>query len=116
MSKAGLRLPEGFAALEPFVEEWAIAGSAARAAKRDETGAAEQQRFYDAARPLLDPALAHLDETPLDRLDDKQRRLLDLMMTFGHVAIAVEVQRDFEPKHRIMRRYMRITRTPAGAF
>jgi hypothetical protein len=115
MSKSASRLPDGFAALESFVDDWAIAGSVARAAKRDETSAKEQQAFYDGAHGFIDAALAHLDATPLDKLDDKQRRLLDLMLTLAHVSIAVEVQRDFEPRHTDMRRYMRITRTPAGA-
>jgi hypothetical protein len=113
MSKTAARLPEGFAALEPFVDDWAIATSAARAARRDDSSAAEQQHFYDGAREYLEPALALLDAKPLDEHDAKERRLLDLMMTLAHISIAVEVQRDFEPKHTEMRRHMRITRTPA---
>jgi hypothetical protein len=113
MSKASSRLPEGFAPLEPFVDDWAVAGSAARAARRDDTSAAERQVFYQAAREFLEPALTLLDAKPLAKLDAKERRLLDLMLTLAHVSIAVEVQRDFEPKHTVMRRYMRITRTPA---
>lgn len=113
MSKSALRLPEGFAALEAFVDDWAIATSAARAARRDDSSAAEQEAFYNAAREFLDPALTLLDSKPLEKLDAKERRLLDLMMTLAHVSIAVEVQRDFEPKHTEMRRHMRITRTPA---
>jgi hypothetical protein len=115
MSEAGSRLPEGFAALEVFVGDWAIASSAARAARRDDSGAAEQEAFYQGARDFLDPALTLLDGKPLDALDEKERRLLDLMLTFAHISIAVEVQRDFEPQHTVMRRHMRITRTPAGA-
>jgi hypothetical protein len=113
MSKSTSRLPEGFAALEPFVDDWAIATSAARAARRDDTSAAEQEGFYNAAREFLDPALTLLDGKPLGKLDARERRLLDLMLTLAHVSIAVEVQRDFEPQHTVMRRYMRITRTPA---
>ena len=113
MSKTTLRLPEGFTALDPFVDDWAIATSAARAARRDDTSAAEQEHFYNAARAFLDPALTLLDGKPLAKLDAKERQLLDLMLTLAHVSIAVEVQRDFEPQHTVMRRYMRITRTPA---
>lgn len=113
MSKAASQLPEGFAALESFVDDWAIATSAARAARRDDSGAAEQEAFYNAAREFLEPALTLLDGKPLAKLDARERRLLDLMLTLAHVSIAVEVQRDFEPKHTEMRRYMRITRSPA---
>lgn len=106
-------MPDGFAALEPFVDDWAIAGSAARAARRDDSSAAERDAFYAAAAGLLDPALALLDGKPLDALDDRERRLLDLMLTLAHVSIAVEIQRDHEPRHMVLRREMRITRTPA---
>jgi hypothetical protein len=113
MSKAASRLPEGFAALEPFAADWALSSSAARAARRDDTSAAEQEAFYQVARDFLEPALALLDAKPLAKLDAQERRLLDLMLTLAHVSIAVEVQRDFEPQHTVMRRYMRITKTPA---
>ncbi len=113
MSKTVSQLPDGFAALEPFVDEWAVATSAARAARRDDTTAAEQEAFYNAAREFLEPALTLLDAKPLAELDAKERRLLDLMLTLAHISIAVEVQRDFEPQQTVIRRHMRITRTPA---
>ena len=115
MSETRPRLPDGFAALEPFVDDWALAGSAARAARRDDSGEAERAAFYAAAAGLLEPALALLDAKPLDALDEKERRLLDLMLTLAHVSIAVEIQRDHEPRHMRLRREMRITRTPADA-
>jgi hypothetical protein len=92
---------------------WAFGRAAARAARRDDSSAKEQEGFYEAARDFLDPALALLDGKPLAKLDARERRLLDLMLTLAHISIAVEVQRDFEPQHTVMRRYMRITRTPA---
>ena len=73
MSKTTLRLPEGFTALDPFVDDWAIATSAARAARRDDTSAAEQEHFYNAARAFLDPALTLLDGKPLAKLGVPQR-------------------------------------------
>ena len=113
MSPSTTLLPEGFSALEPFVADWAMTTSAARAARRDDSGAKEQAAFYEAARPFLEPALTRLDGKPLAKLDVQERRLLDLMLTLAHISIAVEVQRDFEPQHTVMRRHMRITRTPA---
>lgn len=115
MSEGGSRLPDGFAALESFVDDWAIAGSAARAARRDNSSEAERAAFYAVAAGLLEPALTLLDGKPLDALDDKERRLLDLMLTLAHVSIAVEIQRDHEPRHMVLRRKMRITRSPADA-
>ena len=106
-------LPQGFEALEPFVPQWAITGSAARAARRDASEPEEREAFYAAAKPLLIPALDHLDRKPLPELDDAERRLMDLMLAMAHVAHAVETQREDEPRHMILRREMRITRTPA---
>ena len=113
MSDSGPQLPEGFAGLEHLVDDWAIAGSAERAARRDDSSEEERAAFYAAARDFLEPALVLLDRKPLAALDDKERRLLDLMLTLAHISIAVEIQRDHEPRHMVMRREMRITRTPA---
>ena len=115
MSDRPARLPAGFERLEPFVDEWAIAGSALRAARRDHSAADDRQAFYAAASDLLAPALRLLDAKPLAALDEKERRLLDLMLTLAHVSIAVEIQTDVEPRHMAMRRDMQITRTPAEA-
>lgn len=113
MNVADRRLPEDFAALEPFVERWAIGGSANRARSRDESDAAEREAFYAAAQPLLGPALESLDRTSLGKLSTQERTLLDLMLNFAHVSLAVEIQREDEPRHAIERHAMRITRTPA---
>ena len=106
-------LPHGFEVLEPFVARWAISGSAARARLRDEGSREELAAFFTAANDYLEDALDLLDRKPLDALDEKERRLLDLMLSLAHVSLAVEVQRDDEPLHMLCRQHMRITRTPA---
>ncbi len=107
-------LPEGFTALEAFVEKWSVPGTAARAARRGESTQAEREAFYAAARDLLTPALAQLDSKPLPALDAAEKRLLDMMLSLAHVALAVEGLGDDEPRHATMREHMRITRSPAG--
>lgn len=104
-------LPEGFEALEPFVEHWAANTCAMRDQRRGESTAAERRAFFDAAAPLLAPALSHLDAKPLSALNLAEKRLLNLMLSLGHVQMAVEVHREVEPQHAAAREAMKITRS-----
>ena len=113
MSGASSLLPAGFESLEPFASSWAIAGAANRAERRMSSSEAERVAFFEAAKDMLAPALAHLDQKPLDRFDEKETRLMNLMLTLAHVAFAVEVQGDDEPRHVLGARHMRITRAAA---
>ena len=106
-------LPLGFEALEPFVARFALSGTAERAAKRGESTPEERQAFYDAAKDLVGPALDQLDKLPLDQLDEKQKRLLNMALAFAHIALAIEIQGPDETRHAGLRRYMKITRSPA---
>lgn len=106
-------LPPGFEALEPFAAVWVVNGGNERAQLRVMRSEAERRAFYEAAKDLLAPALARLDAKPLARFDAAERRLMKLMLVFAHVATAVEIQGDHEPRHAQASRHMRITRTPA---
>lgn len=108
-------LPAGFEALEPFVARFAIAGTANRAALRGDSTPEERAAFHAAAKDLIAPALDYLDTKPLAALDDSERRLLDLALSFSHIALAVEIQGPDEAQHAELRKYMRITRSPADA-
>lgn len=110
---SGTILPEGFAALEPFANAWAVEGSACRDACRSSSSEEERQAFYDAAKDLLAPALAYLDTRPLGAFEACEQRLMDMMLSLAHVSLAVELQGDDEPRHATYRRHMRLTRTPA---
>ena len=112
MSNANL-LPAGFAALEPFVAQWSIAGAANRVQRRLDSEAAERIAFYNAALDLAAPALALLDQKSLDQFDDKDERLMNLLLTLAHISLAVEVQAEAEPKHARFARFMPITRAPS---
>jgi hypothetical protein len=108
-------LPEGFEALEPFAGRWSVTGTAARAARRGASSAEEREAFYTTAKDLLVPALAYLDAKPLAEFSPEENRLMDMMLSLAHVALAVEALGDDEPRHANMRQYMHITRSPAGA-
>lgn len=106
-------LPEGYEALEPFVAAWALNGSAARAQRRSDSTPEERHAFFDAAKSLVGPACDLLDQKPLTALDSKENRLMNLLLSFTHVAMAVEIQGDAEPRHAKLRSYMHITNSAA---
>lgn len=106
-------LPVGFEALEPFVASWAIESAANRSHQRLVSSEAERAAFFDAAKDLLNPGLQYLDRKPLDQFDAKEQRLMNLLLSLCHVAQAVEIQGDDEPKHALVRQHMKITRASA---
>lgn len=106
-------LPEGFEAIEPFAKRWAINGTAMRAALRSSSGPAERKAFFAAASPLLDKALAHLDAHRLGRFSPADQRLMGLMLSLAHIALAVEIQGPDEEKSAPWRDRMRIDRSTA---
>lgn len=106
-------LPAGFEALEPFAARFCIASTAGRAARRGDSTPEERQAFYDAANTLVGPALDELDNLPLSQLDEQKKRLLNIMLSFVHVALSVEIQGPDETRHAQLRKYMKLTRSPA---
>lgn len=106
-------LPAGFEALAPFVEFWAVDTAAERAHCRDSSDETDRVAFYNAANAVVSRALAFLDAKPLHQFDASEQRLMKLLLSFGHVAIAVELQREEEAKHAVNRPYLQITRAPA---
>ncbi len=113
MSGQSSLLPRGFETLESFAKFWAAETAAERAHCRDVSDEADRLTFYNAANELIPKALAYLDEKPLNQLNESEQRLMRLVLSFGHVAMAVELQREDESKHAKNRPYMRITRAPA---
>lgn len=108
-------LPPDFALLEPFVERFAVAGTAARAQLRSDTTPEERQSYYEAMKDLLAPALDLLDKKPLAELDAAEQRLMNMTLSFAHIALAVEVQGPDEAKHAKLRAHMKIVRSTADA-
>lgn len=110
MSHSSL-LPVGFEELEPFVAFWAVGTTAARANCRDTSDEASREAFYHTASVLAPKALEYLDQKSLDELNEGEQRLMQIVLSFAHVAMAVELQREEEDEHAKWRPFMRITRS-----
>lgn len=107
------QLPDGYEVLEPFVDFWAIHGTAARDAKRTESSEAQRKALYQIAKDHVPRALAELDKTPLGQLDEKQTNLMNLLLAFAHVVNAVELLDKGEAKHAKFRAAMPFIRSTA---
>jgi hypothetical protein len=84
-------LPEGFAELEPYVEDWARATRAERYAMRLSKSIDELDEFYDAIAPHAERAIAYLDGLDLNDLPDDATRLLHLLYSMILVSYPVNV-------------------------
>lgn len=113
MNSVNLQLPAGFEALEAFVGTWAIDGSANRMQQRLDSTMEDMKSFYDVATPLAEPALALLDQKPLDQLDAHEQNLMNMILSLAHVSLAVEIQGPDEPHHAKWAKYIRITQAVA---
>ncbi|MCB1686859.1 MAG: hypothetical protein KDI33_00120 [Halioglobus sp.] len=110
MSLENMRLPTGFDALEPFVDRWAIKGANNRLQQRLNSQESERASFFNIGKDLVPPALELLDQKPLHELDEKEQRLMDLVLSLAHISLAVEIQRDHEPAHAESARHITINR------
>jgi hypothetical protein len=115
MTATATSLPAGYEALKPFVASWAVPGSARRAQRRSDTSSEERLAFFNAVKPLIGPALTQLDQKKLTEFDPAEQRLMDMMLAFAHVALAIEMQGDAETRHATSRAAMVITKSPADA-
>jgi hypothetical protein len=83
-------LPQGFEDLADLVDEWALATTAERFAKRSASTLDEMKRFYDRVFPRLEVIFTALGTKPLDALAEDERRLLALALSLAEVSLAVE--------------------------
>lgn len=113
MSGLHAQLPAGFEALIPYVADWAIDGADNRHRRRIESSKPEREAFFAAIKGLVPAALEYLDRTSLSALDAAEKRLLNLLLTFAHIALAVEVQADHEARHAIGASRITISRATA---
>lgn len=84
------RLPQGFAALERWLDDWVLADSTARHEKRLTTPLADIRAFYDGMLPHAERALAHLSTRRLGELDARDENLLKLMLSLAEMGPAIE--------------------------
>lgn len=110
MSHPHSQLPHGFEALEPYVSMWAIKGANTRLQQRLNSSEQERTAFFEVGKELVPAALELLDQKPLSQLSEQEDRLMDLVLSLAHVSLAVEIQRDDEPKHAAAARHMTIVR------
>lgn len=106
-----LSLPAGFDALQPYASQWAADSAAERAQKRLTSTETERTAFYNHTKDRLSAALELLDKKHPRQFDESETRLMNLLLSFAHVAIAVEVQGPDEEEHAKSRRHMTITRS-----
>lgn len=107
------QLPAGFESLESFAAGWAIEGANNRLQRRLTSSESERVAFFEAAKNLLPAALEYLDKKPPGEFDASEQRLMNLFLTFAHIALAVEIQGDHESRHAEGARHITITRAPA---
>lgn len=106
-------LPEAYSQLEPFAAQWALPTTAQRTMERSNSTPEARQAFYDALSPIAAGVIDELDAKPLEALSDAEKRLLDMILAYAHVALAVEIQGPEEAWHRQWRDRMVVTRSPA---
>jgi len=84
-------LPQQFAALQPFVTEWALPSEGERLAKLTRTPIGELKIFYDAMLARADEMKRYLAGFKLDAIPDDAATLLDLLLTFIETAHPIEL-------------------------
>ncbi len=73
-------LPEKFAHLEKYVEEWSIADEEGRYLKRHNSTLEEMTAFFNTMDPLLGEISEYLDQYSLDDMPGDCKRLLGLAL------------------------------------
>ncbi len=87
------RLPDGFAELEAFVDDWDLPTSHARWIHRNQSPYADIMRFYEAMVARAEEATALIEGHPLHAMPDDVARLFRLVLALTHAAIAVELHK-----------------------
>jgi hypothetical protein len=84
-------LPPAFAALEPYVDAFALPDENARFRKRIAASIDELRVFYDAILPLMDAVMQHLQGCPVQGLPPADEALLRLALSYAEVSRVFEV-------------------------
>jgi len=86
-----INLPDGFSALEAFVDRWAGNDTMERLAAREESTMSEIRMFYDTMLGYAEQAAVLINQHPLDKIPDDVALLCKLMLALCHAAVAIEV-------------------------
>jgi hypothetical protein len=84
------RLPDGFAALEPYCTMWCLPDSPSRNKARIDASMEDLRNFYQAMVPLAGRALDHLTGFQLGELEAREADLLKLLLSLAEVGPAIE--------------------------
>lgn len=84
-------LPAAFAALQPYVENWALADENARFRKRITASMDELRAFYDAIAPQMEAIMQYLQRCPVQGLPPGDEALLRLALSYAEVSRVFEV-------------------------
>ena len=90
MSETVFPLPKGYEDLA-WLADWALPTERQRHAKRVVTPLVDLQRVYDALLPRIEPAIAHLDQFPVQSLPPAEANLMLLTLAFVEVSLSVEL-------------------------
>lgn len=84
-------LPAAFAALQPYVEAWALPDENARFRKRIAASMEELREFYDAILPHMETVMQHLQGCPVQGLAAADDALLKLALSYTEISRVFEV-------------------------
>lgn len=104
------QLPQGFEQLQRFVGFWGADTLAGRDGARLASTAEQRRDFYDIAGTFAPSALDSLQGKAPSDFTEGERKLMNLLLSLTHVALAVELQGEEEPVHAFGARMMPITR------
>ena len=84
-------LPDEFADLEPFADQWCLATEPQRYSARLASSMQELEAFYDAMAPRAAAAIDICDGYALDDMPEPVTNLMRLIYSFVNVSFPVEV-------------------------
>ena len=84
-------LPAAFAALQPYVDTWALADENSRIHKRVNAPMEELRAFYDAILPHMEAVMQYLQGCPVQGLPPADEALLRLALSYAEVSRVFEV-------------------------
>ena len=85
------RLPAGFEGLEHWVDTWSLPTETERFRRRHASRQEDMVAFRDAMLPVIDRAVAYLNQFPLDGMPEDALKLYYLVLSLAEVAPAVEL-------------------------